>query len=809
MHIGGGSDGDLAVAMTAQGTGRGSFEPPKDRGQLANMRVIRRNLVYVVGLAPSISTAETLRKPEYFGQYGKIAKIVINRNHPGNSDPRRATASAYITFAHPDDTLACILAVDGFYHEGRNVRASYGTSKYCSAFIRNVRCNNPDCTYLHCMGDGEDTFSKQEIQAGYVTSGRDVLARQQQLTKNTGARRRVGGGGPSGTGRVPATPIFPAPTYDEPPKPPTAAIVNAPGAFPQIGNPSFNRSQSVSVTGFSSVAAGTMSPSAAKVAARKTSVPSRSVSMSAAMSSGPATAVVTGLPTAGSKGGKKKAQKASANGPSHASAKATAPKPATAASVVAGLRSTKTNTAPPPAHATLTSLTPLNKKGGGTKSAASSTGGGKSVNTASSGHSVKGHSRNNSVPDSVTLPSNLPVSATTSQKQQEVTSKLPAVQAGDEIAAAAVGSIPASTSAIGANGGLARGPGTIGGSVIGAVKPVDPPVSSPIGPAAVRGSAVGGLGAIGGGPSISGGTMPLSPGIGMVGGRLMPVGGNSVVGAPSRSNDAMGGAVLPPVGGGRIVGPSGNGGLAGNTIIGGSMGGSGNLFASSSGHGGSGSSALASMLGIQLPTGSGSLRERSSLFDSPAGAIGSNVDAGIGGMAPGPIIGGPSMAPGGLLVGGGDRVSSTGGVAIGGFQGNGTGSSSAVGNNPNDIALLQTLLPGVRITAGENSQQPTAGSIGGAVVGGGDWGSAVGGTPQHQQQQQRGIGFAQAPVAVGGLAGGRQQEHQEEYQQKGFGGGDNWGAAGLYGAGPPIGASVGTTQRQQQEQQQQRPSNIW
>ena len=65
--------------------------------------------------------------------------------------------------------------------DGRNIRASYGTSKYCSAFIKNVRCNNPDCTYLHCMGDAEDTFTKQEIQAGYVTSGRDVLARQQQI----------------------------------------------------------------------------------------------------------------------------------------------------------------------------------------------------------------------------------------------------------------------------------------------------------------------------------------------------------------------------------------------------------------------------------------------------------------------------------------------------------------------------------------------------------------------------------------------------------------------------------------------------
>jgi hypothetical protein len=78
---------------------RGPPEPPKDRSTLATMRVIRRNLVYAVGMPPSIATEELLRKPEYFGQYGKIAKIVINRNHnPG--DPRRASASAYVTFVH-------------------------------------------------------------------------------------------------------------------------------------------------------------------------------------------------------------------------------------------------------------------------------------------------------------------------------------------------------------------------------------------------------------------------------------------------------------------------------------------------------------------------------------------------------------------------------------------------------------------------------------------------------------------------------------------------------------------------------------
>lgn len=244
------------------------MDVPKDRNQLANMRVIRRNLVYAVGLPPSIATEETLRKPEYFGQYGKISKIVLNRNHNGNGDPRRASASAYVTFAHKEDTLACILALDGFYLDGRNIRASYGTSKYCSAFIKSVRCNNPDCTYLHYMGDSEDTFTKQEIQAGYVTSGRDVLARQQQqLAKEQSAtgmtRRRVGGGGPSGSGRGCSNPVFPPPCFDEPAKPPpspspgmsippsrsSSMTIPPAGGFPAVSAPAPAKQRSSSFSG--------------------------------------------------------------------------------------------------------------------------------------------------------------------------------------------------------------------------------------------------------------------------------------------------------------------------------------------------------------------------------------------------------------------------------------------------------------------------------------------------------------------------------------------------------------------------------
>lgn len=96
---GGSSDGE-GIGSLNLGNLKGQMEVPKDRTQLANMRVIRRNLVYAVGLPPSIASEDVLRKPEYFGQYGKISKIVLNRSQTTSADPRRASASAYVTFVH-------------------------------------------------------------------------------------------------------------------------------------------------------------------------------------------------------------------------------------------------------------------------------------------------------------------------------------------------------------------------------------------------------------------------------------------------------------------------------------------------------------------------------------------------------------------------------------------------------------------------------------------------------------------------------------------------------------------------------------
>jgi CCR4-NOT transcription complex subunit 4 len=159
-----------------------------DRRHLHNYRVVQRNLVYVIGLPAVLSSEDLLRKAEYFGQYGKIGKVVIHRNHSAT----HATISAYVTFAYKEDAKASIQSLEGHWVEGHLLRASFGTTKYCNNFIRGMPCNNPDCVYLHELGEDEDRFTKEEIQAGHS-----------KLVHVPGSHQTIvtGNGGPSGSGK--------------------------------------------------------------------------------------------------------------------------------------------------------------------------------------------------------------------------------------------------------------------------------------------------------------------------------------------------------------------------------------------------------------------------------------------------------------------------------------------------------------------------------------------------------------------------------------------------------------------------------
>ncbi|KAF8120954.1 hypothetical protein EV363DRAFT_1438082 [Boletus edulis] len=137
------------------------------RRHLANVRVVQRNVVYVVGIGPRFAKEElipTLRSNDYFGQYGKISKILLVKRTPsGGGTP---VLGLYITYHRREDAARCISTVDGAPSPGGGrevMRASYGTTKYCMALLRGVSCTDHTCMNSHEWGDEKDCFTKEDL----------------------------------------------------------------------------------------------------------------------------------------------------------------------------------------------------------------------------------------------------------------------------------------------------------------------------------------------------------------------------------------------------------------------------------------------------------------------------------------------------------------------------------------------------------------------------------------------------------------------------------------------------------------------
>ncbi|QIX01874.1 hypothetical protein AMS68_007391 [Peltaster fructicola] len=133
------------------------------RKHLAGLRVVQKNLVYVTGIAPKMQEDEllqTLRGEKYFGRYGKIIKIVVSK-----ARDKHDSVGVYVTYERKDDAASCIAAVDGFVSDDRTLRAQFGTTKYCSAYLRGDTCMNRNCMFLHEPGEAKDSYSRADLSA--------------------------------------------------------------------------------------------------------------------------------------------------------------------------------------------------------------------------------------------------------------------------------------------------------------------------------------------------------------------------------------------------------------------------------------------------------------------------------------------------------------------------------------------------------------------------------------------------------------------------------------------------------------------
>ena len=136
--------------------------PPS--GDLSQTRIITKNLVYVIGLSQNIACRDTLMKYEYFGQYGSIRKIVINKKKAYNlNNPYGPSYSAYVTYSHPCEASIAILALDDTIVDNHLIRASFGTTKYCSFYLKRMECTNKDCLFLHKKANESDIIKREDL----------------------------------------------------------------------------------------------------------------------------------------------------------------------------------------------------------------------------------------------------------------------------------------------------------------------------------------------------------------------------------------------------------------------------------------------------------------------------------------------------------------------------------------------------------------------------------------------------------------------------------------------------------------------
>lgn len=135
-----------------------------------NIRVIQRSLVYIIGIPHKYAEEDILRKQEFFGQFGVIKKIIINKRNflydtvnKIDLKTSESTASAYITYSNDYEAKWCIQEVDESVFEGKVLRCTYGTTKYCSFYLKGIPCQNNDCMYLHESKSQEDILTKDEL----------------------------------------------------------------------------------------------------------------------------------------------------------------------------------------------------------------------------------------------------------------------------------------------------------------------------------------------------------------------------------------------------------------------------------------------------------------------------------------------------------------------------------------------------------------------------------------------------------------------------------------------------------------------
>ena len=87
-----------------------------------SIRIMQKNIVYVIGLSENLTQRELLSSLNFFGQYGKILKIVINQNGYSQKYQNDTTYSAYVTYSTKEEAALALLCIDNCVVDNHTIR---------------------------------------------------------------------------------------------------------------------------------------------------------------------------------------------------------------------------------------------------------------------------------------------------------------------------------------------------------------------------------------------------------------------------------------------------------------------------------------------------------------------------------------------------------------------------------------------------------------------------------------------------------------------------------------------------------------
>lgn len=83
---------------------------------------------------------------------------------------------AYVTYSSPKEASLAVLGIEQHEMDDRLLRASFGTTKYCSFFLKEQKCLNKECLYLHKWHSDQETYTKEEMASKKIFSDQQEIA---------------------------------------------------------------------------------------------------------------------------------------------------------------------------------------------------------------------------------------------------------------------------------------------------------------------------------------------------------------------------------------------------------------------------------------------------------------------------------------------------------------------------------------------------------------------------------------------------------------------------------------------------------